>query len=921
MKKSEAKAMLNSLKPKIFDVENEASTALEVLLKEQLFSSKMKDFSIWFQQLPDNLFEDLKNDINNESIEELCKEYFCPSLYFQQELAWVKTLNSIEKNREDIKVYKNSEFSQVREVEEQLKYIISNDTNIIFKLFQSKEIKEKVEKAKQFVKEHSQPLSDLDKRIELWSQSREMSLDDFNNLTPKRLEWLPILQKKLGLEGYSSEEYLIKLCTQDLLELQEFVSQNSKDRILNAIIEVWERLKKIQAEKDIEDCTIDVLKMDNDYPFLKQILSNYSYLTEVLNASNEILCEQCAISDFEANTVKELSQNIVNQIQDTAYPRLKPDYLEELDFSLLNLLKNFLRYPEDRQKREDHLKNNIKSWFEKKEELKLIALNRCHANSLDFLDYSKWCENEAQLYQYYVSIKNEKYYDSPLEIIDYDTEELKRDFIQNSAVYYALIEQITGSQRVYTPTDLPSLIVKSVSKFEINKEGLSVIMRPYQEFGVKYALHYKNALLGDEMGLGKTIQAIGVANHLFQSGKKHIIIVSPLSVLENWNREVQKWSKLKTYIYRGVGRTSKYKKWRENGGVLLTNYEQCKKLAEESDKEFFDFLVVDEAHYIKNPETKRTISVTTLARLAEYKLFMTGTPLENRLVEMKYLIKLLNPKVGKKLSSKYWQPAEFRREMSTVYLRRKREEVLDELPQMDEYSLWSEFSDEQQEFYDDAVRQGISGVMKMRRAAFYGDKPQKIAQIIDICNQARENGRKVLVFSFFKEGVLNRLLEELSNVSPVMISGSISASQRQEAIDNFSNDPKQTVLLCQIEAGGVGLNIQSANIVVICEPQWKPSTEQQAIGRSYRMGQTRDVMVYRLLTKKSIDESMTKLLDKKINLFNIFANDSTVADAFSQKEKIEKISNNDSQLKQKVFEIEKRRLEEKNNSNIERKAN
>ena len=495
---------------------------------------------------------------------------------------------------------------------------------------------------------------------------------------------------------------------------------------------------------------------------------------------------------------------------------------------------------------------------------------------------------------------------------------MKRDFIQNSAVYYALIEQITGSQRVYTPTDLPSLIVKSVSEFEINKEGLSVIMRPYQEFGVKYALHYKNALLGDEMGLGKTIQAIGVANHLFQSGKKHIIIVSPLSVLENWNREVQKWSKLKTYIYRGTGRTSKYEKWRNNGGILLTNYEQCKKLAEENDEETIDFLVVDEAHYIKNPETKRTISVTALVRLAEYKLFMTGTPLENRLVEMKYLIKLLNPKVGEKLSSKYWKPDEFRREMSTVYLRRKREEVLDELPQMNNYSLWSEFSAEQQEFYDDAVRQGTGGIMKMRRAAFYGDKPQKIAQIIDICNQARENGRKVLVFSFFKEGVLNRLLEELSNVSPVMISGSISASRRQEAIDSFSNDPKQTVLLCQIEAGGVGLNIQSANIVVICEPQWRPSIEQQAIGRSYRMGQTRDVMVYRLLTRKSIDESITKLLDKKINLFNTFANDSTVADAFSQKEKIEEISNNASQLKQKVFEIEKKRLEEKNNRSFEK---
>lgn len=910
MKKSEAKAMLNLLKPKIDSVENEISVELESLLKEQLLVTRKKDFSIWFQKLPDNIIEYLKNSLGDDDIEKMCEEYFCPSLYFEKDLSWVKTLNSIKKNKDEIKSYKESDFFQVKRVEERLNYIVSNDKIAILKLFQNKDEKEKVEQAKQFVKEHPKPLDDLDKRIESWSQLRGMSPDDLSHLVQNHLEWLPLLQEKLGLTSYASEDYLIKLCTQDLLKHQLFLDENSKNIISSQIMEAWEDLKKVQAEKDIETCLSEVLEMNDDFPFLKRVVSRYSYLTGILNASVAELCEQCFITDFEADTVKELAQNVVNQIRETAYPRLNPDHLEEIDLKLLNILRNYLDYPKEKETAQKNIKDNITTWLEEKENLKSVAINRCYANSLDYINYTNWCNAESNLYQFYASIKDEKYYDAPLETVDYDEEDLRIHFIQNSASYYALIEQLTGDKKVYSPNDLPSLIVKEVSKFEVNKDGLSVIMRPYQEFGVKYVLYHKNALLGDEMGLGKTIQAIGVANHLYQIGKKHIIIVSPLSVLENWNREVKKWSQLKTYIYRGVGKSKKYEQWYENGGVLLTNYEQCKKLVEDSNEKPFDFLVVDEAHYIKNPETRRTISVATLAKFAEYKLFMTGTPLENRLIEMKYLIKLLNPEVGKKLTSRYWKPADFRREMSTVYLRRKREEVLDELPQKEEYFIWSEFSDEQQEFYDEGVRQGNRGFMKMRRAAFYGEKPQKITQIIDICNQAKENGRKVLVFSFFKEGVLNRLLEELPNVSPVMISGAISASQRQEAIDNFSNDPNQTVLLCQIEAGGVGLNIQSANVVIICEPQWKPSTELQAIGRSYRMGQTRDVIVYRLLTKKSVDESITKLLGKKINLFNTFANDSTVADAFNQNAEIEMIKN-ESQMKQKVLEIEKKRLEAK----------
>ncbi|NRG98429.1 SWF/SNF helicase family protein [Streptococcus suis] len=164
-----------------------------------------------------------------------------------------------------------------------------------------------------------------------------------------------------------------------------------------------------------------------------------------------------------------------------------------------------------------------------------------------------------------------------------------------------------------------------------------------------------------------------------------------------------------------------------------------------------------------------------------------------------------------------------------------------------------------------------------------------------------------MIFSFFKEGVLYRLQNELINQASSIISGDISPAQRQKTIDEFGKDPNQTVLLSQIDAGGVGLNIQSANIVIICEPQWKPSTEQQAIGRVYRMGQLKNVIVYRLLTEESIDESMEQLLNQKSDVFNQYANDSSIAEAFEAFERFNHSTNN-TDIKQKVMEMEKDRF-------------
>ena len=164
--------------------------------------------------------------------------------------------------------------------------------------------------------------------------------------------------------------------------------------------------------------------------------------------------------------------------------------------------------------------------------------------------------------------------------------------------------------------------------------------------------------------------------------------------------------------------------------------------------------------------------------------------------------------------------------------------------------------------------------------------------------------RKVIVFSFFKNSVLKRLAMLLPTSMEDVLSGDLSPGNRQKLIDKFNQSTTSNVLLAQIEAGGVGLNIQTANIVILCEPQWKPSTEQQAISRVYRMGQTRDVIVYRLLTKDSIDESMVDLIDIKQDIFDTYANDSALQDAFKKHESDEAIK----EKQKKILEIEKRRL-------------
>src|SRR5699024_7108961 len=462
---------------------------------------------------------------------------------------------------------------------------------------------------------------------------------------------------------------------------------------------------------------------------------------------------------------------------------------------------------------------------------------------------------------------------------------------------------VTGYSQMETAGDIPSEIVKAVEAFPLETTGLDLTLRHYQAFGAKYALRNKRTLLGDEMGLGKTIQAMAMINHLRLEGKKHSIVVCPLSVIANWKREIQKFSGLKVFIFHGNGRDEAFEGWKNESGVMLTTYGHAGKLDRDEIPDL-NVLIVDEAHFVKNPGARRSQSVYKLGENTEYVLYMSGTPLENRIAEMKQLIRVLQPEVADRLTQELYllEPKEFKRTVAPVYLRRNRVDVLGELPELDIIPKWTEFGDGESRYYKEAVSN--EQLMKMRRAAWTGGTPEKspkLEVLLDICEEAADNGHKVLVFSYFRD-VMSTIERHLGDRTFEPISGDVSNIRRQEIIDDFTKAEPGSVLISQIQAGGVGLNIQAANIIVLCEPQWKPSTEEQAISRAYRMGQSRKVVVYRLLTEDSIDVSMLEILGETSELFDVYARESQVASIA--------MNESDASIKQKVMEMEQQRVAE-----------
>lgn len=459
------------------------------------------------------------------------------------------------------------------------------------------------------------------------------------------------------------------------------------------------------------------------------------------------------------------------------------------------------------------------------------------------------------------------------------------DFQARSADYYAVLEEVTGRGPKLEHQHFDQALLDRIENAVLDTSPLRITLRRYQIFGSKFALAQRRVIIGDEMGLGKTLQALAVLAQRHAEGETRFLVVCPASVLVNWQREIEARSDLPVVKIHGDTQESGLALWLGEAGIGLTTYDTLKSFVltdAEIDELKVDTVIIDEAHYVKNLETGRSKAVTRWLERAPGAVLLTGTPMENRVEEFITLSSLLDAEFAAGLNQAALAIGAdaFRRQAAPLYLRRNTEDVLKELPALissDEYCDWTGADHDS---YVSAVAAG--NFMGMRQAGMRpmssGVTPNKLARLLEIAEDAFESGRKVLVFSYFRD-VLDLVTQHLGPRALGPITGDVPPARRQQLVDEFSAASDPLALVGQIQAAGTGLNVQAASVVILCEPQIKPSLEAQAIGRAHRMGQLRTVQVHRLVIPQSVDDLMLQMLARKQQEFDEFVRVSELADS------------------------------------------
>jgi superfamily II DNA or RNA helicase len=493
---------------------------------------------------------------------------------------------------------------------------------------------------------------------------------------------------------------------------------------------------------------------------------------------------------------------------------------------------------------------------------------------------------------------------------------LWNDYLARPVTYNGLLIEVAelDPAREASQGFLPADIAEQVRVLPLDQSLLKTSLRGYQAFGAKFALVQERVILGDEMGLGKTMESLAAMCHLAAQGATHFLVVCPASVVINWTREVERHTLLEARRLHlpGAKRQAAEREWAAEGGVAVTTFEALRAMPGDLDVPIA-MMVVDEAHYAKNPNALRSQAVSEWAARSRRALFLTGTPMENRVQEFRVLVGHLRPEVAENLdiADETLDGTRFREQVAPVYLRRNQEDVLSELPGRLETQEWVALEGAAMRAYRKAVMEG--NFMAMRRAAFGPGTVKgspKLRRLVEIVGEAADGGRKVIVFSYFRD-VLETVVEALAGRDgvpgvPIVgpLTGDIPPAERQAMVDELTNAKGPAVLVSQIQAGGVGLNIQAASVIIIAEPQLTPSMEEQAIARAHRMGQVRPVDVHRLLCEDSVDQRILELLADKREAFDEYARRSDMANATP--DAVE--TGSETELRHAIVAAERRRL-------------
>ncbi len=452
-------------------------------------------------------------------------------------------------------------------------------------------------------------------------------------------------------------------------------------------------------------------------------------------------------------------------------------------------------------------------------------------------------------------------------------------------------------------------------------------LREYQREGyywLSFLREYGLAgILADDMGLGKTIQALVLLLSHHKNGKKRApsLVVAPTSVVYNWLSEAEKFSpKLSTALFLGRDRSELLQRLKKRAanlpdvifttyGIIRRDYEQLKEVQ-------FDYLILDEAQNIKNPESVGAVASKSLKAL--HRVCLSGTPVENRLKELWSLFDFLMPEfLGsyRDFNDNFERPIEagigesgqkLRKIVHPFIMRRLKSQVEKELPPRTDIISQCEMDDEQRALYLDVLddcRQKVFGEIASRgigrsqisvlaallrlrqvccdpRLLKNRDEKEavppsaKLASLVEMIAEIVDSGHKILVFSQFVE-MLTLIKAELekNKYDYEYIDGQVPAKERLDRVNRFNDDPNIPIFLISLKAGGTGLNLTGADYVIHYDPWWNPAVENQATDRAHRIGQTRHVFNYKLITRGTVEEKIIALQQKKKELADLVIGD------------------------------------------------
>ena len=463
------------------------------------------------------------------------------------------------------------------------------------------------------------------------------------------------------------------------------------------------------------------------------------------------------------------------------------------------------------------------------------------------------------------------------------------------------------------------LEVKENDYEDVNIKGLNADLRVYQKLGYRWLrnldYYHLGGILADDMGLGKTVQILAlILSYINEKGKdaKPSIVICPSSLSLNWLNEVKKFAPSLKCIAIGGNAMQREKQINKIStcNIVITSYELLKRdieLYKEKNYEF-KYAIADEAQYIKNNNTQNAKAIKVVN--AETRYALTGTPIENSLSELWSIFDYIMPGYlfgHKKFKEEYETPIvkdedektmeKLKQLIEPFVLRRVKKEVLTELPDKTVTVLYNEMGEEQKELYKSylaiakkEVKQEISEngfeksqikilslLMRLRQIcchpslflANYKGESSKLNQCIEVLKDAISSGHKILLFSGYTSmfDIMEKELKK-SNIDYFKLTGQTKVSDRVSLVDEFNTNPDIKVFLISLKAGGTGLNLTGADMVIHYDPWWNISAENQATDRTYRIGQKNNVHVYKMITKNSIEEKIYELQKRKEKLID-----------------------------------------------------